>query len=238
MRTLASVPDVEHELDALYALPAGQFTAARNDLARRLLRAHQADRAAAVRTLRRPTAAAAAVNVLARREPRLRAQLVEATRRLEEARASALAGLATTTEVGDAARGEENAVRDLLAAAARNLTPRPGRALLERIGQTLRASAADEELRVLLERGRLTRDACPAGPLRDARTPLPSPRQALTGVHGELGRLQAKARALAAAARAAEVAADEAEREARRLRDSAREQRAAADEAMGRLGGP
>jgi hypothetical protein len=63
---LAAVPDLERELDALYALPLNEFTKARNDLASRLKRAHQADAAAAVRSLRKPTAVAWTANHLAR----------------------------------------------------------------------------------------------------------------------------------------------------------------------------
>ena len=46
---LASVPDLDRELDALYELPLDQFTKARNDLATRLRKAHQTDAAAEVR---------------------------------------------------------------------------------------------------------------------------------------------------------------------------------------------
>ena len=46
---LAAVPDLERELDGLYALPLDEFTKARNDLASRLKRAHQGEAAAAIR---------------------------------------------------------------------------------------------------------------------------------------------------------------------------------------------
>ena len=69
MPPLASVPDLEHELDSLYALPLAEFTKARNDLAARLKRAHQAEAALAVRALKKPTAVAWAANHLARAVP-------------------------------------------------------------------------------------------------------------------------------------------------------------------------
>src|SRR5438105_5042145 len=59
---LASVPDLDRELDALYDLPLDQFTKARNDLATRLRKAHQTDAAAEVRGLRKPTTVAWAAN--------------------------------------------------------------------------------------------------------------------------------------------------------------------------------
>ncbi|MDX6566513.1 MAG: hypothetical protein QOE10_2175, partial [Gaiellales bacterium] len=54
MRPLAAVPDLEHELDALYALPLEEFTKARNDLVSRLKKAHQDEVAAEVRALKKP----------------------------------------------------------------------------------------------------------------------------------------------------------------------------------------
>ena len=57
------------EIDQLFALPLDEFTAARNELARRLKQDGDAEAAEGVRGLAKPTVAAWAVNQLARREP-------------------------------------------------------------------------------------------------------------------------------------------------------------------------
>ncbi len=77
MPPLAAVPNLERELDELYALPLERFTRARNDLAARLRKAHQSDAAETVRALRKPTLAVWTANRLARAEPGLMAELVE-----------------------------------------------------------------------------------------------------------------------------------------------------------------
>ena len=68
--SLAAVPNLESELDGLYALPLAQFTKARNDLAARLRKAHQDDVAAAVRALKKPSTVASVANSLARERPK------------------------------------------------------------------------------------------------------------------------------------------------------------------------
>ena len=59
---MASASD--REIDALFQLPAGEFTAARNALAARLKKAGRTDDAARVKALGKPTATAWAVNQL------------------------------------------------------------------------------------------------------------------------------------------------------------------------------
>src|SRR4051812_33429406 len=134
MPPLAAVPELESELDALYGLPAQEFTRARNDLAARLKRAHQEADAASVRALKKPVAAAAAVNRLAREHPELVAGLLEAAVELQRVQQRALAGDANARQVSDTAAAERDAVRALVTAAralpGSKLTP----ALLERIG--------------------------------------------------------------------------------------------------------
>jgi hypothetical protein len=68
--------DLESVADELYALLPGEFTAARNEFARHARRAGQADLAAAVTALRRPTAAAWLANTLTREQPDLVRQLI------------------------------------------------------------------------------------------------------------------------------------------------------------------
>ena len=66
MPPLAAVPDLERELDALYALPLEEFTKARNDLAARLRKAHQSEASDTIHALKKPTVAAWSANRLAK----------------------------------------------------------------------------------------------------------------------------------------------------------------------------
>jgi hypothetical protein len=68
------------EPDDLYALPLEEFTAARNELARSLKAAGDADEAARVKKLKKPPVSAWAVNQLARDDPGLGGQPARARR--------------------------------------------------------------------------------------------------------------------------------------------------------------
>ena len=230
---LASVPDLDRELDALYDLPLDEFTKARNDLATRLRKAHQADASAEVRALRKPTTVAWAANRLARDEPKLTGALLEAGRQLWTTQQRSLAGKAGADEVAAAAAGEREAIRMLLAAARTNLGDRATPALLDKLAQTLRAAAVDDAGRALLERGRLAEEvkAVGFGPL-EAVEPKPAKRRAddtARAARERVNALRDEARRLTGEARDAERAADEAARVADRLRVEAQQKREAAD---------
>ena len=66
MPKLTSVPDVDEELDRLYGLPLEEFTAARDDLSKRVRAAGLRDQADEIKALRKPPVSAWAVNQLAR----------------------------------------------------------------------------------------------------------------------------------------------------------------------------
>jgi hypothetical protein len=233
MPPLAAVPDLDHELDDLYGRPLEEFTRARNDLVRRLKRAHQAEAAAQVQALRKPSATAWAANHLARVDPDGIRRLLDAGARLQEAQARALAGDAGPSEIADASTEERAAVRALVAEARSELGVRATAALIERLGQTLRAAATDAEARALLEQGRLTEEvhAVGFGPL--TAVPSQPKRRAATRRERQerVRRLREEARRLDREAAAAERAADDAEREARRLRQEAAARRESADRA-------
>jgi hypothetical protein len=237
MRPLAAVPDLEHELDALYALPLEEFTKARNDLVSRLKKAHQDEVAAEVRALKKPSAVAWAANSLVRTDRKLVGELLAAGERLRETQQRALGGKAGAEEVADATASERDAVRALLAAARKQLAERATPALLDRLGQTLRAAAVDDEARVLLERARLTEElkAIGFGPLEAVK---PSRRRG-----DEVGRaarervtaLRAEARRLTGEAHTAELAAEQAARASAMLREEAEQKRAEAERAAAEL---
>lgn len=235
MARIAAVPDLEQELDALFALPGAEFTKARNDLAARLKKAHQDEAAAQIRALKKPTVVAAAANTLVRSEPKLVVSLLRAGDRLREAQQRALAGNARPQEVNDAASAERDAIRELVAA-ARTLLSGPS---LDKLSQTLRAAAVDPASRALLERGRFTEElkAVGFGPLEGIE---PGPRQDDAAAQRKaererLRKLREEARRLTAEARDAEHAAEHAAQEAERLARVAVDAREAAERAAAAL---
>ena len=230
---LAAVPDLERELDGLYALPLDEFTKARNDLASRLKRAHQAEAAEAIRSLRKPATVAWAANQLARNEPKQVAVLLETGERLRETQQRTLAGDASPDELADATNAERAAVRSLLSSARGALGSRGTASVLDRLGQTLRAAAVDDLGRELLERGRLTEQltAVGFGPLEAVKPSRRRGDEIARAARDRVTALRATARTLDAQARAAEEAAREAEAAAAILHQEATQHRLAADRA-------
>jgi hypothetical protein len=223
MAPLAAVPDLDRELDALYALPLEEFTKARNDLAARLRRAHQSEAAAEVRGLRKPTIVAWTANQLARTECELVRRLTEAGAELRDAQQRALAGDADAAAVSDASRAERDAVRALVVAGRRVLGSRGNPGLLDRLTQTLRAAAIDEQAGPLLAAGRLTEElqAVGFGSLEAVEPKRADADEVRRAAREHVNQLRAEARRLTAEAREAEDAAVEAERAARELRATA-----------------
>jgi hypothetical protein len=156
---------VDEELDRLYALPLDEFTAARNELAKRLRREGDKDGAERVRGLAKPSVAAWAVNQLARRRgARVRA-LLEAADGLRAAQQRALGG-GGGDELRSAAQRERELVgglrrdaRELLVEAGRP----PTDATLERVATTISSAALDPDARPLLEAGRLSEEVATTG---------------------------------------------------------------------------
>jgi len=156
-KPLAVVPELEAELDTLYAGSPEEFTAARNDLARRLRQAGQKDAAAQVKQLRKPTVPLWAVNQLARRHPDELRTLLDAADRLRTAQQDALRG-GEPGELRKATTDEREAVRRLTQR-AEALAREAGRPIAaERIAATLRAAAVDPVARELLAQGRLSEE--------------------------------------------------------------------------------
>lgn len=237
MPGLAAVPDLERELDALYALPLEQFTKARNDLVARLRKAHQGDAAEQVKALRKPSVVAWTANRLARERARQVTDLLEAGTRLRRTQQQALGGRSGGDELADASAAEREALHTLLAASRSLLGDRATPQLLERLARTLRAAAVDDAAATLLRRGRLSEEleAVGFGPLEPV-TPRRNPRDDVARAARErVTALRTEARRAAAEARAAEEAADAAEREAQARRADAEQKRIRAEEAATEL---
>jgi hypothetical protein len=155
-KPLAVVPELETELDDLYAVPPEGFTRARNDLAQRLKQAGQVEAAAGVKQLRKPTVPLWAVNQLARRHPDDVRALLDAGERLRVAQQAALRG--ESQELRTATAEEREILQGLTQRGAELVREAGHSADTKRIADTLRAAAVDESGRELLKRGRLSEE--------------------------------------------------------------------------------
>jgi DNA repair exonuclease SbcCD ATPase subunit len=157
---LAVVPELESELDDLFGRPLDEFTATRNELAKRLRKAGQEDAAASVAALKKPSVPVWAVNQLARRHPDDVEQLVAAGERLRKAQEAAFRG-GGSADVREASGAERTAAR-LLTRMAQELLEEEGRpttrAVTDRIGSLLRAAAVNPDAAGLLTAGRLSEE--------------------------------------------------------------------------------
>ena len=152
------VPDVAQELFA--ATPA-EFVQRRDALAAELRARGDRPAAAAVKALRRPTVAAAAINQLARAEPDLVEASLAAGEALASAQRRALSGV-SRTDVRGAVKAHHHAI-DAVLAAAPEATSWPV-AVRDAVRRTLQAAAVDEELAEDVRRGTLSRAAETADP--------------------------------------------------------------------------
>ena len=212
--------ELMQEAAELYALPPEEFTAARNERAKEL-RKEEPDLAGELAKLPKPTAAAAAINRIARDDPSEMRALVQAGKALRSAQEAAVAGKSGGA-VAEAAREHREAVERVRREARRlDLSP----AVLDRVTATLRAASTDPELQPLLERGLLAREQEAAGfgldPSLVTGAPAPAKRRAAAKPKddGKERRAQARAELKAAQERVTEAkrAAAAAAKERRRL---------------------
>jgi hypothetical protein len=231
---LSVVPDVEHELDRLYALPLEEFTASRNDLARRLAKAGRSDAATEVKKLAKPSVPVWTANQLARREPGELRALLRSAEELRKAQERALDGKgvsdlqARLAEQRRAVRALARLGRDILADEGRSASD----AIVERIAKTLDAAALDDGARFQLRAGRLTEELEPPGfeALAGLTPARPRSRRAGAAKPTDAGVAEARRRVDEAKREVRERAREavEAERTAERAETAATEARRAA----------
>jgi hypothetical protein len=151
---------VDRGADELYGLSLADFTQGRDELARRLRKEGRRDEADAVKALRKPTAAAWALNQLARRRPKDIERLLAAGKRLREAHEALLSGGDRST-LQDASAAERELVdsltRDATAVAAEAGAAR-STTLDESVRNTLHAAALDDQTAAELAAGRMVRE--------------------------------------------------------------------------------
>jgi hypothetical protein len=152
----------DERIARLYGLPQEQFTAERNALAAELRVAGDGDGATAVKALRKPTAAAWAVNQLVRAEPDLVEALLGAGGELRQAHRQAASGR-RAEQLRAAADAERAAVERLMARAPAVLGRAPSAALSDSIRNTLHAASSDDDARDRVRSGTLTTELRPIG---------------------------------------------------------------------------
>lgn len=153
--------DLDAEIQQLYAQPLAEFTAARNDLAKRLQKEGKKDDAAEVKSLAKPTASAWAVNRLFEEERERMDALLAAGAKARDALRHTLAH--GEAEALREALQEERKLRDDLRRRAGKLLGRATQAILDRVGTNLDALALSPAAAEASERGWLDRDLDPPG---------------------------------------------------------------------------
>ncbi|WP_437832687.1 hypothetical protein [Sorangium sp. So ce1153] len=224
--------DVDDEVDDLYKKPLGDFTRARDELAKRLRQAGDKAASDRVKALRRPTAAAWTLNQLARRYPQRMEALLDAGERLREAQRGALAP-GGAQELRAASQKHRAIVNELLRAAPALFSEggysekgNPMDRLRDSLLATPTASASDLEL---LARGRVSGDIEP-GDLSDMLGLLrgrPSEKPADGEAKADRGQKAPKAEA---PKRKAREAGDAPEKQRRAAEQREREEQRAAKE--------
>ncbi len=221
----------ESDRDRLYGVPRGEFVRARNALAARLREAGDADAAAAVNRLAKPSPPVWAINQLARAAPAAIRRLLEAVERVKAAQLGRGGDLAAASEARRRATG------DLVERAGAILAEgegRPSRETLDRVARTLLAAAIDEAAREQLRRGWLEGELSPPGfealGAEAPRPPAPGRRKPRAERRTEARRRVRVARARRAW-ETARATAREATRRAEALERAAAERQKAAEEA-------
>jgi hypothetical protein len=152
----------QDQIDALFALPPEEFTAARDRLARELSDRGEKDAAKEVKGLKRPTVAAWAVNQTVRGHPDALGRLKKAGGELSAAQRRAASGLASPA-FAQAMTSRRKAVRELTELAAQVLAD-AGRAAephLGAISNTFEAAASDRSSEEFVTAGRLSKELAP-----------------------------------------------------------------------------
>lgn len=158
--------ELDDELRNLHGVPLGEFTTARNALAKKLDKEGAKDQAAEVKSLPKPSVSAWAVNLLFHREPERMESLLEAGEKAREGLRAAI-----SQGRGEALRDAldaERKLRDELRRRAVGIVQestgkKPGQAIADRIGTNLDSLALSPDAAEAAERGWLSTDLAPPG---------------------------------------------------------------------------
>ena len=143
----------QNVVDPLYALPAGEFVAARNALAKELKAAGDKEAGAAVAKLRRPTSTAWALNQVARQQADLLDRALAAKADLRSATQGT--GRGEDVDLRAATAADRDATRAVISA-ARALLGGDDADLANRITSTLLAAVLDDRVAAVVRAGCLS----------------------------------------------------------------------------------
>ena len=151
----------DKELDEVYLGDFEGFVSRRDALAKRLKADGDAEAAAGVKALKKPSRTAWAVNQFAAHGKKLRTELLKAGTALrdsQEGLVSGGAGREAMIKARDRERAAVSAALDAIATLAKEAGAELNPAATERVRQTLHAVALDDDVREQFEAARLTAD--------------------------------------------------------------------------------
>src|SRR3954447_8691845 len=219
--------------ERLYGLPLEEFTAERDSAARELRREGSKEDADKVKSLKKPSAPAWALNQLARTGDLDDA--LAAGEELREAQEEVLGG-GDRDRLRAAVEAERGAI-DSAVKRAGELLGKPSAQMLERVRDTLHAASGDDEVRDRLRSGRLVEDAKPVGlgPMAMTTTSAKPKEKAKGKDKKESAEARRRREQLSTARAEAKRAEHDAERARRRLEEAEAELESAREEAESAL---
>jgi len=156
---------LDTEIQRLYGLPLGEFTAARNALAKQLRKDGDKEGSEEVASLPKPTVSAWAVNHLFTTDSERMEELLASGERARKALHSILSGgdPGALRDAIQKARDLANELRDSAAGAVAEETRQPGAAIVERIATNLQSLAFSPAAEPVIRRGWMDVDLPPPG---------------------------------------------------------------------------
>ena len=156
---------LDTEIQRLYGLPFGEFTAARNTLAKDLKKQGDKDASEEVASLPKPTVSAWAVNHLFTTDSERMEELLASGERARKALRSILSGgdPGALRDAIQEARDLANELRDRAAEAVAKETRKPGAAIVDRIATNLQSLAFSPAAEPVIQRGWMDVDLPPVG---------------------------------------------------------------------------
>jgi hypothetical protein len=154
--------DIDREVDRLFELPPEEFTAARDDLAKRAQAGGATEESRAIKGMKRPTVAAWAVNQVARRRPKEVAELLDAGDALQRAQRKVLSGVRSSDFRESSERRRSVVAR--LVRAAEEVLKEAGRGpagATEAVRSTFEAASLDDRAGEVVRAGRLSKELPP-----------------------------------------------------------------------------
>ncbi len=243
------------EIQRLYGLPLGEFTAARNALAKQLRKDGNKEGAEEVASLPKPTVSAWAVNHLFTTDSERMEELLASGERARKALRAILSGgdPGALRDAIQEARDLANELRDRAAEAVTEESRKPGPAIVDRIATNLQSLAFSPAAEPVIERGWMDVDLPPVGfevlaglqladlPKRAAKPPKPAPAPAKKPAEPApkpAPKVDRQAEAKERREREAEAARERREKETARVQERQREKldraQAQREEAAGR----